>query len=234
MANTERHELTELRAQLRELRRECERSAGMTADIIAAFGEAFRRDRRMLRKEAEPVGADVVSLEKDHAVLPLGIKAQRVAVGSFESARRVSATALCADAAEVVMLRLTFESFEAQCMRDVVGDRLDEPSTGCTTFLVRLIAGEPKDLFEIVPQTEALGGKASVVVSWHTSYARLGGGDAVIAEERREITTGADGSFELCGVPRDATITVRRANDAGQGTTTQFARGALAVQVAIR
>ena len=156
MANTERDELTELRAQLRELRRECERSAGMTADVIAAFGEAFRRDRRMLRKESEAVGADVLSLEKDHAVLPLGIKAQRVAVGSFESARRVSATALCADASEVVTLRLTFESFEAERVRDVIGDRLDEPSTGCTTFLVRLIAGEPKDLFEVVPQTEAV------------------------------------------------------------------------------
>ena len=67
----------------------------------------------------------------------------------LESARRVSATALCADASEVVMLRLTFESVRAQCVRDVVGDRLDDPSAAPTTFLVRLIAGEPKDLFEI-------------------------------------------------------------------------------------
>jgi len=170
MASADRDELTELRAQLKQLRRECDRSAGMSAEIIAAFGEAFRRERRVFRKESEAGTADVVSLEKGHVVLPLGIKEQRVAVGAFETARRVAATALCADASEVVTLRVTFERSEVQRVRDLTGESVDEPGRDRTTFLVRLIAGEAKELFEIVPQGEVtefavcrVGGEPCVV-----------------------------------------------------------------------
>jgi glycosyltransferase involved in cell wall biosynthesis len=154
MANTEGHEMSELRAQLETLRRECDRSARMTAEIIAAFGESFRRERRMLRKES--TGAtDVVSLDKGYAVLPLGIKEQRVAVASCETANRVRATALCADASEVVTLILAFGSLEPP-VRAVAGESANEPREEGATFLVRLIAGEAKDLFEIAPHADAM------------------------------------------------------------------------------
>jgi hypothetical protein len=77
------------------------------------------------------------------------------------------------------------------------------------------------------------GDKTPVFVSWRSSYARLGGGEAVTAEERREVVPGPDGVFEVCGVPRDATVTVRRGSDAGEGVTTQFAPGALAARVSL-
>jgi hypothetical protein len=76
--------------------------------------------------------------------------------------------------------------------------------------------------------------KTPVVVTWRTAYARLGGGEPVQAEERREVTPRADGEFEVCGVPRDAVVTVRRSNDAGDGVTTRFGSGAVAVRVSLR
>jgi glycosyltransferase involved in cell wall biosynthesis len=127
----------------------------MTAEIIAAFGEAFRREQRDRRKETGEERAEAVSLDKGRAVLPLSVKEQKVRVGAAAAARRVSATALCADASEVQLLRLTFECFNAQLLRNVAGERVDEPTGDHATFLVRLIAGEPKDLFEIPPHAAA-------------------------------------------------------------------------------
>jgi carboxypeptidase family protein len=73
----------------------------------------------------------------------------------------------------------------------------------------------------------------TVVVTWQSSYLRLGGGEAVVAEERREIIPSADGTFDVCGIPRDATVTVRRKGEATATMTSRFAPGALAVRVAI-
>jgi hypothetical protein len=75
---------------------------------------------------------------------------------------------------------------------------------------------------------------APVVVSWKTSYARLGGGEPVVAEEKHEIQLGPDGAFEVCGVPRDATVTIQRRGDASPIATGQFAPGALAASVTVR
>lgn len=76
--------------------------------------------------------------------------------------------------------------------------------------------------------------KTPVIVTWRTAYQRLGGGEPVFAEDRREISPAPNGEFEVCGVPRDAVVTVRRSNDAGDGVTTRFAPGALAARVSIR
>jgi hypothetical protein len=76
--------------------------------------------------------------------------------------------------------------------------------------------------------------RAPVTISWKTSYARLGGGEAVAAEEKREIRLAADGSFEVCGVPRDATVTLVRTGEATPLATGQFAPGALAASVVVR
>lgn len=76
--------------------------------------------------------------------------------------------------------------------------------------------------------------KAPVVVSWKTSFARLGGGEAVVSEQRREVELGPDGSFEVCGVPRDATVTIQRKGDATPLATGQFSPGALAASVVVR
>jgi hypothetical protein len=76
--------------------------------------------------------------------------------------------------------------------------------------------------------------KGPVTISWKTSYARLGGGEAVSAEERRQVKLAADGSFEVCGVPRDATVTIQRAGEATPLATGQFTPGALAASVVVR
>jgi hypothetical protein len=86
----------------------------------------------------------------------------------------------------------------------------------------------------IAPSVGSATDKSPVIVSWRSEFVRLGGGEPVVAEEKHEVVPAPDGSFEMCGIPRDATVNVRRANDAGQGTTTQFARGALATHVAIK
>jgi hypothetical protein len=49
------------------------------------------------------------------------------------------------------------------------------------------------------------GERGPVVVSWQSPYTRLGGGDLVMLEEQREMIPNADGTFEVCGIPRDAT-----------------------------
>jgi hypothetical protein len=54
------------------------------------------------------------------------------------------------------MVRLTFASLKDPDVREVAGERIDEPNADHATFVVRLIAGEPKNLFEIVPHTDAI------------------------------------------------------------------------------
>jgi len=76
--------------------------------------------------------------------------------------------------------------------------------------------------------------KAPVVVSWKTSYTRLGGGEAVVSEQRREVELGPNGAFEVCGVPRDAIVTIQRKGDATALATGQFSPGALAASVVVR
>jgi hypothetical protein len=76
--------------------------------------------------------------------------------------------------------------------------------------------------------------KAPLFISWKTSYARLGGGEPVVAEEKREIRLGPGGAFEVCGIPRDAAVTIQRAGDASPIATGQFAPGALAASVFVR
>lgn len=76
--------------------------------------------------------------------------------------------------------------------------------------------------------------RGPVIVAWQSQYTRLGGGESVIAEERREVVPGSDGTFHVCGVPRDATVSVRRRNDSGPAVTSRFAPGALAARVSIR
>lgn len=76
--------------------------------------------------------------------------------------------------------------------------------------------------------------KGPVVISWKTSYARLGGGESVVAEQTREVPLGENGGFEVCGVPRDATVTIQRKGEAAPLATGQFAPGALAASVVVR
>jgi hypothetical protein len=74
----------------------------------------------------------------------------------------------------------------------------------------------------------------SVVVSWKTSYTRLGGGESVVAEQRRDVQLRDDGSFEVCGVPRDAIVTILRKGDATPLAVGQFTPGSLAASVVVR
>jgi hypothetical protein len=76
--------------------------------------------------------------------------------------------------------------------------------------------------------------KAPVIVSWKTSYTRLGSGELVLLEEKREVQLGPDGAFEVCGVPRDAAVTIQRLGDAAPIATGQFSPGALAASVTVR
>ena len=148
MGTPERDELAELRMQLDQLRRECDRSADMTGEIIAAYGEMFRRERRA-RKHADRFASAEVSFSNGTAMLPLGVKDQTVAVRSSEAARRVSATALCRDSSQIVVVRLSFEPSQAQGVQEVAGEAVTDSSAAPNTYLVRLVAGESKDLFEI-------------------------------------------------------------------------------------
>ena len=76
--------------------------------------------------------------------------------------------------------------------------------------------------------------KGPVVITWKTSYARLGGGESVVAEQKREVQLGNDGAFEMCGIPRDATVTIQRKGETAPLATGQFAPGALAASVVVR
>jgi hypothetical protein len=66
------------------------------------------------------------------------------------------------------------------------------------------------------------GANAGVRVSWRTAYRMLGSRDTVFKVDTRDVTADATGAFTVCGVPRDAAITV--------GTETlAFAPGRLTV-----
>lgn len=123
-----------LQEQLAALRRQQARSSEMAADVISAFGEAFRRALRASENCAN------ASIQLDDAALhfPLGVKDQHVELTPSDVRRSVSATVLCADACDVVTLRLEFE-----------GARWDEAEAGVR--IVQLIAGESQSLFENVP-----------------------------------------------------------------------------------
>jgi hypothetical protein len=76
-------------------------------------------------------------------------------------------------------------------------------------------------------------GSGPVTVVWQTPFTRLGAGDPVVVEERRVVAPGSDGTFEVCGVPRDAAISLRREGAAGGGIAARFAAGALAAFVVV-
>jgi len=182
MATIQLDESAELRAQLEQLRRECDRSANMTAEVIAAFGDVFRRERRA-RSQTDSAAADVPLADRGDAMLPLGVKEQAVAVRPSEAARRVSATVLCKDSSQVVTARLSFEPDQAQCVRAVVGERAGDASLTATTYLVRLAAGETTELFEIVASTDITG----------FTLCRVGGEPCIL---RLHIEPMADGVHE--------------------------------------
>jgi hypothetical protein len=79
----------------------------------------------------------------------------------------------------------------------------------------------------------AAAGPSPVVVTWQTTYTRLGGGESVVVEEQRTVTPSAMGEFEVCGVPRDARVSLRRAGGARDGVTVEFRRGAAAAFVVV-
>jgi glycosyltransferase involved in cell wall biosynthesis len=54
---------------------------------------------------------------------------------------------LCADSSQVVVVRLSFEGRHGA--RKVAGEAVDDSSVGRTSFLVRLVAGESRELFDI-------------------------------------------------------------------------------------
>src|SRR5690606_16578583 len=128
-------------------------SAEMTAEIIAAFGETFRRERRV-RRGASTSGT-AVTLESGGATLPLGVKDLAVAIPPAEGVRRVSATALCRDSSEVIAVRLRFKPGKPQSVRVPAGEEVHDADEMSTSFLVRVVAGEPKELLEIEPHAEA-------------------------------------------------------------------------------
>jgi len=76
--------------------------------------------------------------------------------------------------------------------------------------------------------------RGPVIVSWQSPYTRLGGGDSVMLEEQREMIPSSDGTFDVCGIPRDATVSVRRKSDVSSLVTSRFAPGALATRVSVR
>lgn len=76
--------------------------------------------------------------------------------------------------------------------------------------------------------------KSPVMLSWKTTYTRLGSGELVVAEEKRQLELGPGGTFEVCGIPRDAALTIQRVGEATPLATGQFSPGALAASVTVR
>lgn len=183
-----RDEIADLRMQHEQLRQESRRSAAMTAEIVAAFGEAHRRAQRT-QKETDADIVDGVAFGKGAAMLPLGVKNRRVAIRSTPAARHVAATALCADSSQVVVVRLTLDPRNAAHVQDVAGEAEDETSA---TFLVRLAAGETKRLFEI-------GSHAAAV---EVALCRVGGDPCVL---RLELDNGVEGTAKEPSGTGDAT-----------------------------
>src|SRR5205085_4641210 len=73
----------------------------------------------------------------------------------------------------------------------------------------------------------AAADSTSVVIVTNTPFRQLGAG-VIDIENTLEAKTFGDGSFRVCGIPRDATLRVRRSADAGLGVPVRFAPGAVA------
>ena len=87
--------------------------------------------------------------------MPLGAVDQTLVVAPSEVGRQVSATVLCSDTSEIVVLGLRFGRLP-QPVRNVIGDQADPSNDDESLFLVRLVAGEPKALFEIAPSVDRI------------------------------------------------------------------------------
>lgn len=76
-----------------------------------------------------------------------------------------------------------------------------------------------------------VSGDARVIVAWSTPYTRLGGGEPVLVTAQRRVNADSIGRFELCGIPRDAMVTVRRASGDTTPVTARFPSNEFAVAV---
>ena len=75
---------------------------------------------------------------------------------------------------------------------------------------------------------------ASILALSRTPYVRLGGGEPVLEDQLHEVTPRADGTFHLCGIPRGATVRVRKSSDKpGTGVALKFADRAFTATVEV-
>ena len=83
-------------------------------------------------------------------------------------------------------------------------------------------------------QVRQMSDSASVVVVSSTPFVRLGHATPLVVEKYMEIQPAQDGSFRVCGIPRDASLRVRKSDEpAGSGRTVRFDPGALGVSVSL-
>lgn len=73
---------------------------------------------------------------------------------------------------------------------------------------------------------------AGVLIVTNTPFRQLGAG-VIDIENAFEVKTFKDGSFRVCGIPRDAAVRVRRSSDQGLGVPVRFAPGAVAASVTL-
>jgi len=75
---------------------------------------------------------------------------------------------------------------------------------------------------------------ATVVALSSTPYTRLGTGERMLVDQVHESRPEVDGTFYLCGVPREATVRVRKSSDApGTGVPVAFAANAVTATVTL-
>ena len=86
----------------------------------------------------------------------------------------------------------------------------------------------------MIENADSVARRSPLVVTWKSEFARLGGGEPVVSEERREVSPDADGTFEVCGVPRDATFAVYRVRGSTLIAIGRFPEGSLATRVSIK
>jgi hypothetical protein len=86
----------------------------------------------------------------------------------------------------------------------------------------------------VIDNADSVARRSPLVVIWKSEFARLGGGEPVVSEERREVSPEADGTFEVCGVPRDATFAVYRGGGSTLIAIGRFAEGFLATRVSVK
>ena len=87
-------------------------------------------------------------------------------------------------------------------------------------------------LYGKVTRRAAADSSTSVIVVTNTPFHQLGGG-VIDIENVLEVRPFPDGSFKVCGIPRDAALRVRRSTDPGLGVPVRFPAGAVAATVAI-